>query len=59
MPMGAPENERASSHPALRIAIYTHDTFGLGHVRRCTQITHALARAAPDATVQAPKTTSR
>ncbi len=34
---------------ALRIAIYTHDTFGLGHVRRCLHVLRALAERAPDA----------
>jgi predicted glycosyltransferase len=36
-------------HP--RIAIYTHDTFGLGHVRRCLHITRALACRAERASV--------
>ena len=25
-----------------RILIYSHDTFGLGHLRRCRAIAHAL-----------------
>ena len=25
-----------------RIAFYSHDTFGLGHLRRCLKLTHAL-----------------
>lgn len=32
-----------------RIAIFTHDAYGLGHVRRCVHIVHGLARQAPDA----------
>lgn len=36
---------------AARIAIFTHDTFGLGHVRRCLHVTRALAARAPDASV--------
>jgi predicted glycosyltransferase len=34
-----------------RIAIFTHDTFGLGHVRRCLHIVRALAEARPDAAI--------
>lgn len=36
--------ERAASdrHRAGRILIYSHDTFGLGHLRRCRAIAHAL-----------------
>lgn len=36
---------------ATRIAIFTHDTFGLGHVRRCLHITRALADRAPHASI--------
>jgi predicted glycosyltransferase len=36
---------------AARIAIFTHDTFGLGHVRRCLHVTRAIAARAPDASV--------
>lgn len=32
-----------------RIAVFTHDTFGLGHVRRCLHILTALAERSPDA----------
>jgi predicted glycosyltransferase len=34
-----------------RVAIFTHDTFGLGHVRRCLHVVHALAERAPDAAI--------
>ncbi len=34
-----------------RVAIFTHDTFGLGHVRRSLHITRALAEEEPRATV--------
>jgi predicted glycosyltransferase len=33
----------------LRIALFTHDTFGLGHVRRCVRLMRALAAAEPRA----------
>lgn len=36
---------------AARIAIFTHDTFGLGHVRRCLHITRALTQRAPGCSV--------
>ncbi|HMB48380.1 MAG TPA: hypothetical protein VKN63_08905, partial [Afifellaceae bacterium] len=28
--------------PGRRILIYSHDTFGLGHLRRCQAIAHSL-----------------
>jgi predicted glycosyltransferase len=34
-----------------RIAIFTHDTFGLGHVRRCLHFVRALAGRAPEAAI--------
>ena len=34
-----------------RIAIFTHDTFGLGHVRRCLHIIQGLSEQAPDAAI--------
>jgi len=30
-----------------RVLIYSHDSFGLGHIRRCRTIAHALAEAFP------------
>lgn len=36
---------------APRIAVFTHDTFGLGHVRRCSHIVNALAEREPDAAI--------
>lgn len=32
---------------AGRVLIYSHDSFGLGHIRRCRTIAHALAEAFP------------
>ncbi len=34
-----------------RIAIFTHDTFGLGHVRRCLHLVRSVARRAPEAAI--------
>jgi predicted glycosyltransferase len=34
-----------------RIAIFTHDTYGLGHLRRCLHIVGALARRAPETAI--------
>ena len=31
-----------SSSPECRILIYSHDSFGLGHLRRCREIAHSL-----------------
>jgi predicted glycosyltransferase len=41
--------DRRASAP--RIAVFTHDTFGLGHLRRCTHIVRALAERAPEAAI--------
>ena len=34
--------EMASTQNRRRILIYSHDSFGLGHVRRCLTIAHSL-----------------
>ena len=31
-----------AQHTGSRILMYSHDTFGLGHLRRCRAIAHAL-----------------
>lgn len=38
-----------SSKP--KILIYSHDSFGLGHLRRCRAIAHSLVDSMPDASV--------
>ena len=38
-------------HHRPRIVLYTHDTFGLGHVRRCLNIIRKLAKEVPDAAI--------
>lgn len=38
-------------HLRPRIAVYTHDTFGLGHVRRCLHIIRELSREMPEAAI--------
>ena len=35
----------------MRIALFTHDTFGLGHVKRSLNIIHALAKKDPNAAI--------
>jgi predicted glycosyltransferase len=35
----------------FRLLIYSHDTFGLGHLRRCRTIAHALVDQRPDLSV--------
>jgi predicted glycosyltransferase len=42
---------RSKPDDACRIAVFTHDTFGLGHVRRSLHIIRALCARRPDATV--------
>ena len=34
-----------------RILIYSHDSFGLGHLRRCREVAHAIVQARKDASV--------
>src|SRR5436190_24147353 len=41
--------KRASN--SVRILIYSHDTFGLGHLRRCRAIAHALVEHDKDISV--------
>jgi predicted glycosyltransferase len=40
-----------SKSTAPRLAVFTHDTYGLGHVRRCLHIVRALAKRRPDAAI--------
>ncbi len=35
----------------VRILVYSHDSFGLGHLRRCREIAHALVEADSDLSV--------
>jgi predicted glycosyltransferase len=41
----------ASESAKYRVLIYSHDTFGLGHLRRCRAIAHALVDHRPDISV--------
>lgn len=34
-----------------RVALFTHDAYGLGHVRRCVHIVHGLARRQPESAI--------
>ena len=38
-------------HRHRRVLIYSHDSMGLGHLRRCRTVAHALVDADPDLTV--------
>ncbi|OJV04770.1 MULTISPECIES: glycosyltransferase [unclassified Bosea (in: a-proteobacteria)] len=44
--LASPERSPRSSH-APRVLIYSHDTFGLGHIRRCRAIANALIASFP------------
>ena len=44
-------NGRSKSRSGARILIYSHDTFGLGHLRRCRAIAHALVEHNKDLSV--------
>jgi predicted glycosyltransferase len=39
-----------SRRSGSRILLYSHDTFGLGHLRRCRAIAHSLVERNPDVT---------
>jgi predicted glycosyltransferase len=41
----------SSSRQRYRILIYSHDSFGLGHLRRCRTIAHAIVDHRPDVSV--------
>lgn len=43
----AQSSGRSGAGFRLRVLIYSHDSFGLGHLRRCRTIAAALARAYP------------
>lgn len=44
--------ERSPRHPdAPRVLIYSHDTFGLGHIRRCRAIANSLVGTYPHISV--------
>ena len=47
--MRQPSNPRPPSGP--RLLIYSHDTMGLGHLRRCRAIAHALVERNKDLSV--------
>ncbi len=42
---------RRGGRRAPRILIYSHDTFGLGHLRRCRELAHYLVDQDPDLSV--------
>lgn len=44
---GARKHRADAGGKRPRIAIFTHDTFGLGHVRRCLHFVRALSEASP------------
>ncbi|MGF1552654.1 MAG: glycosyltransferase family protein [Paracoccaceae bacterium] len=41
--------ERGAARPGLRALLYSHDTFGLGHLRRSRTVATALVEGLPDA----------
>ncbi|MEQ9330022.1 MAG: hypothetical protein RIG56_01565, partial [Thalassobaculum sp.] len=41
----------SASRPHARVLMYSHDTLGLGHLRRCRAIAHALVEADPGLSV--------
>lgn len=43
--------EFAASTQTPRVLLFSHDTYGLGHLRRSTAIAHAIARRVDDASI--------
>lgn len=43
--------DQATAQTGPKILIYSHDSFGLGHLRRCREIAHALVESDPDLSV--------
>ena len=43
----SPPGERVSEGRAAHVLLYSHDTYGLGHLRRNTTIAHGLLQRAP------------
>src|SRR5207244_8553733 len=46
--VGGEATHRAGRGSAPRILLYSHDTYGLGHLRRNTTIAHGLLQRTPD-----------
>ena len=44
-------SDNAGKNKDVRVLIYSHDTFGLGHLRRCLTIAHALVDQNKDMSV--------
>jgi predicted glycosyltransferase len=44
----SPNVEQVAGTQTPRVAVFTHDTFGLGHLRRCRHIVRELADRMPD-----------
>ena len=45
---GSPATQRARCGSAPRILLYSHDTYGLGHLRRNTTVAHGLLQRMPE-----------
>ena len=50
LPRLARRHEPTEADP-VRVLLYSHDTFGLGHLRRCRAIAHALVSSRPGVSV--------
>lgn len=46
-----PDRPAAAGGEQARVLLYSHDTFGLGHLRRCRAIAHALVERNKDVSV--------
>lgn len=44
-------NQGASGDTTIRMMMYSHDTFGLGHLQRCLKISRALIETIPDLSI--------
>ncbi len=46
-----PDAFQPPADDSLRVLLYSHDSYGLGHLRRCSTLAAALVRHVPDASV--------
>ena len=49
--IGVDTNQSGSSYEPARVMIYSHDTYGLGHLRRCLKISEGLKRVYPELSI--------
>jgi predicted glycosyltransferase len=49
--MKPPAPQANAGLAAPRVAVFTHDTYGLGHIRRCKHLVRAISQRSPEAAI--------